>query len=81
AGNRAICLPAFGRSEVSSWLPRKDWAGLQRVLPTYMNDILTLRQLLANCASPTQRQALNVGDLNRVIGVDIQAGKPILYML
>jgi len=79
---RAICLANFGTAEVSSWLPQRDWAGLNAALPQYAQDIATLRQLLANCRSGAQRQALNVRDLNRVIGIDIASnGTPVLYML
>lgn len=79
---RAICLGYFGTAEVSSVLPPKDWAGLNAALPQYAQDIATLRQLLANCRAPQQRQALNVRDLNRVIGIGIgQGGMPVVYML
>lgn len=79
---RAICLGNFGTAEVSSVLPAKDWADLNAVLPQYAQDIATLRQLLANCRTPQQRQALNVRDLNRVIGIGIgQGGMPVVYML
>lgn len=79
---RAICLANFGTAEVSSWLPQRDWAGLNAALPQYAQDIATLRQLLANCRNGAQRQALNVRDLNRVIGIDIASnGTPVLYML
>jgi hypothetical protein len=79
---RAICLANFGTAEISSMLPRRDWAGLNAALPQYAQDIATLRQLLANCRASSQRQALNVRDLNRVIGIDIaRNGTPVLYML
>ena len=79
---RAICLANFGTAEVSSWLPQRDWAGLNAALPQYAQDIATLRQLLANCRSGAQRQALDVRDLNRVIGIDVASnGTPVLYML
>ena len=79
---RAICLGNFGTAEISRALPSADWAGLNAALPQYAQDISTLRQLLANCPSPSQRQALDVRDLNRVIGVDIgRNGTPVLYML
>ena len=79
---RAICLANFGVAEISTALPQKDWAGLNAALPQYAQDIATLRQLLANCRSSSQRQALNVRDLNRVIGIDIaRNGMPVLYML
>jgi len=79
---RAICLANFGTAEVSSWLPQRDWAGLNAALPQYAQDIATLRQLLANCRSGAQRQALDVRDLNRVIGIDVAGnGTPVLYML
>jgi len=79
---RAICLANFGTAEVSSMLPRRDWAGLNAALPQYAQDIATLRQLLANCRASSQRQALDVRDLNRVIGIDIaRNGTPVLYML
>ena len=79
---RAICLGNFGTAEVSSLLPRKDWAGLNAALPHYAQDIATLRQMLANCRSPQQQQALDVRDLNRVIGIDIgRGGRPVVYLL
>jgi hypothetical protein len=79
---RAICLGRFGSAEISSLLPRKDWAGLNAALPQYAEDIATLRQLLANCLSPQQRQALNVRDLNRVVGIDVgRNGTPVVYFL
>jgi hypothetical protein len=79
---RAICLANFGTAEVSSWLPQGDWAGLNAALPQYAQDISALRQLLANCRSSSQRQALNVRDLNRVIGIGVaNNGTPVLYML
>jgi len=79
---RAICLGRFGTAEVSSLLPGKDWAGLNAALPHYAQDISTLRQMLANCRSPQQRQALDVRDLNRVIGIDVgQDGRPVVYLL
>jgi hypothetical protein len=82
ANGRAICLSNFGTAEVTSMLPQKDWSDLNRALPSYAQDIATLRQLLANCRSSSQRQALNVRDLNRVIGIDVNSrGEPILYML
>ena len=82
ANGRAICLNSFGTAEVSSMLPQKDWSGLNQALPSYAQDISTLRQLLANCRSSSQRAALDVRDLNRVIGLDINRnGEPILYML
>jgi len=79
---RAVCLNNFGATEISQILPQKDWPAFNRALPSYAQDIATLRQLLANCRSTTQRQALNVRDLNRVIGIDIaQNGTPVLYFL
>ncbi len=79
---RAICLGRFGTAEISSLLPRKDWARLNAALPQYAQDIATLRQLLANCMSPMQRQALNVRDLNRVVGIDLDRnGTPVVYFL
>lgn len=79
---RAICLGNFGTAEISSVLPSRDWAGLNAALPQYAQDIATLRQLLANCRSSQQRQALNARDLNRVIGIGVgQGGQPIVYML
>lgn len=79
---RAICLGYFGTAEISSVLPAKDWANLNAALPQYAQDIATLRQLLANCRTPQQRQALNVRDLNRVIGIGVgQGGVPVVYML
>ena len=82
ANGQAICLSSFGTAEVSSILPQKDWSGLNQALPGYAQDIATLRQLLANCRSSSQRAALNVRDLNRVIGIDInRSGQPVLYML
>ena len=82
ANGRAICLSNFGKAEVSNILPQSDWSGLNQALPSYAQDISTLRQLLANCRSSSQRQALDVRDLNRVIGIDIKRnGQPVLYML
>lgn len=79
---RAICLNGFGTAEVSSWLPQRDMRGLYSAMGQFTGDISTLRQLLANCRSGQQRQALNVRDLNRVIGIDIGSnGVPTLYML
>lgn len=79
---RAICLGNFGTADVSNVLPRSDWAGLNAALPHYAQDISTLRQMLANCRSPQQRQALDVRDLNRVIGIDIgRGGRPVVYLL
>ena len=79
---RAICLANFGTTEISAILPRRDWSGLNAALPGYARDIATLRQLLANCRSAAQRQALGVRDLNRVIGIDIaRDGTPVLYLL
>ena len=79
---RAVCLNNFGATEISQILPQKDWPAFNRALPAYAQDISTLRQLLANCRSMTQRQALNVRDLNRVIGIDIAGnGTPVLYFL
>jgi hypothetical protein len=79
---RAICLAYFGTAEISSSLPRRDWAGLNAALPQYAQDIATLRQLLANCRVSSQRQALDVRDLLRVIGiVSARNGTPGLYML
>jgi hypothetical protein len=78
----SLCMPAFGTSEVTSWLPSSDWPTLQKLLPQFLQDISTLRQLLANCRSPQQRQALNITNLNRVIAVDVNAnGVPVLYFL
>jgi hypothetical protein len=62
-------------------VPQKDWRSLQQALTTYSEDIYTLRQMLANCRSPAQRQALGISDLNRVIAIDIQGGQPVLLML
>jgi hypothetical protein len=82
SNGRAVCLNAFGTAEVSNWIPKKDWGALQQVLATYAQDIYTLRQLLANCRDSAQRQALNLTNLNRVIGIDIGSdGRPILFML
>lgn len=82
ANGRAVCLNSFGVAEVSGWVPQKDWGALQRALATYSQDIYTLRQLLANCRSAEQRQALNLTQLNRVIAIDINKnGQPILFML
>ncbi|MEO9229761.1 MAG: hypothetical protein ABI216_12580 [Devosia sp.] len=79
---RALCLTSFGATEISQILPSKDWPAFNRALPAYAQDIATLRQLLANCHSSTQRAALNVRNLNRVIGIDISRnGTPVLYML
>lgn len=79
---RAICLSGFGTAEVSSWLPQRDMRSLYSAMSQYSGDIATLRQLLANCRSGAQRQALNVRDLNRVIGIDVGSnGMPVLYML
>lgn len=79
---RAICLGRFGSAEVSSMLPRRDWAKLNAALPQYAQDIATLRQLLANCMSAQQRQALGARDLNRVIGIDVgRTGTPVVYLL
>jgi hypothetical protein len=79
---RAICLGRFGSAEISSILPRRDWAGFNAALPQYAQDIATLRQLLANCMSPQQRQALNLRDLNRVVGIDLgRNGTPVVYFL
>ena len=81
ANGKAVCLAAFDVAEVGNWIPQKDWPALQRSLGTYSQDIYTLRQLLANCRSATQRQALNLTSLNRVIAIDIRNGQPVLYML
>lgn len=81
SNGRAVCLNSFGVAEVASLVPQKDWRSLQQALTTYSEDIYTLRQLLANCRSGAQRQALNITDLNRVIAIDIQGGQPVLYML
>lgn len=78
---RAVCLNAFGIAEVANWVPRGEWGALQKALGKYSDDIYLLRQLLANCRSAAQRQALNLTDLNRVIAIDIQGGRPVLYML
>ena len=81
ANGRAVCLTSFGVAEVASMVPQKDWRSLQQALTTYSEDIYTLRQMLANCRSPAQRQALGISDLNRVIAIDIQGGQPVLLML
>lgn len=82
SNGRAVCLNSFGIAEVSGWVPQKDWGALQKALSTYSQDIYTLRQLLANCRSSEQRQALNITQLNRVIAIDIgNDGRPVLFML
>ncbi len=82
SNGRAVCLNSFGVAEIASSIPRRDWAKLQQALSAYSDDIFTLRQLLANCRSRAQRQALNLTDLNRVIALDVGAdGRPVLYML
>lgn len=82
ANGRAICLNNFGTTEISNVLPQKDWSSLNRALPSYAQDIATLRQLLANCRSNSQRASLSIRDLNRVIGIDVNRnGTPVLYML
>ena len=79
---QAICLNGFGKAEVTSWVPQRELRTLYGAMAPYTGDIATLRQLLANCRSGTQRQALNVRDLNRVIGIDVgNNGMPVLYML
>ena len=63
-------------------MPQMDWGKLQQALASYSQDIYVLRQLLANCRSAEQRQALNITQLNRVIAIDIgKNGQPILFML
>ncbi len=82
SNGRAVCLNSFGIAEVAGWVPRKDWGALQKALASYSQDIYTLRQLLANCGSNAQRQALNITQLNRVIALDIgRDGRPVLFML
>jgi hypothetical protein len=82
SNGRAVCLNSFGVAEVGGWVPQKDWGALQKALATYSQDIYTLRQLLANCRSNAQRQALNLTQLNRVIAIDIgNDGRPVLFML
>jgi hypothetical protein len=82
SNGRAVCLNSFGIAEVAGWVPRKDWGALQKALASYSQDIYTLRQLLANCRSNAQRQALNITQLNRVIALDIgRDGRPVLFML
>ena len=82
SNGRAVCLNSFGVAEVAGWVPQKDWGALQKALATYSQDIYTLRQLLANCRSNAQRQALNITQLNRVIAIDIgNDGPPVLFML
>ncbi|MEO6015542.1 MAG: hypothetical protein ABIQ30_18390 [Devosia sp.] len=82
SNGRAVCLNGFGTAEVSSWIPQKEWGALQGALANYSQDIYALRQLLSNCRSGGQRQALNISNLNRVIGLDIgKDGVPVLYML
>jgi hypothetical protein len=82
SNGRAVCLNAFGTAEVAGWIPQKDWGALQQALANYSQDIYALRQLLGNCRSATQRQALNLTNLNRVIGLDIgKDGRPVLFML
>jgi hypothetical protein len=82
SNGRAVCLNSFGVAQVAGWVPQKDWGALQQALAGYSQDIYTLRQLLANCRSAGQRQALNLTDLNRVIAIDIdQSGQPVLFML
>ena len=79
---RAVCLDSFGVAEVAGWVPQKEWGKLQRALTGYSQDIYVLRQLLANCRSAAQRQALNLTQLNRVIAIDIgKDGQPILFLL
>ena len=82
SNGRAVCLNSFGIAEVAGWVPQKDWGALQKALATYSQDIYTLRQLLANCRSNAQHQALNLTQLNRVIAIDIgNDGRPVLFML
>jgi hypothetical protein len=81
ANGKAVCLTSFNVAEVGGWIPQKDWGVMQQTLGSYAQDIYTLRQLLANCRSATQRQALNLTDLKRVIAIDIKNGQPLLYLL
>src|SRR5690606_35669704 len=82
SNGRAVCLNSFGVAEVASWVPRKDWGSLQKALAGYSQDIYVLRQMLANCRSAAQRQALNLTQLNRVIAIDVgRDGRPVLFML
>ena len=82
SNGRAVCLNSFGVAEVAGWIKKSEYGALQQALAGYSQDIYTLRQLLANCRSNDQRQALNLSNLNRVIGIDIGPdGRPVLYML
>ncbi len=82
SNGRAVCLKAFGVAEVAGWIKKSEWDELQSALSGYSQDIFALRQLLANCRSGGQREALNLSNLNRVIAIDIGAdGRPVLFML
>jgi hypothetical protein len=85
ARSSAGCKKTIGDFDTSLQIELSAAEGLERtarVLATNSQDIYTLRQLLANCRSAEQRQALTLTQLNRFIAIDINMnGQPLLFML
>lgn len=81
AQRNQLCLPAFGVSQVGTWLPPADSRALPGLLNTYAQDIDTLQALLKNCRKGG-RSMLGQIDLDRVIGLDQRRdGSLVLFML